>query len=209
MTFDTIGSNFDTLLAAYTGDTVNNLTVKASNDDIASNNPQSRVTFSVVATTMYHIAIDGHNGASGNTTLNWSLAAGLQLAALRAASSPDDFANADFESQRPALNYNRLAAGEYELVITGQPLRRYTIEVSYDLIDWAPLATTLADSAGSAYFRDKSTVHVHREITDSVGGAEPWCAPFPAAMTRTNESTGSIGATESGEGRFYRVVEAP
>src|SRR6185369_13369771 len=57
VTFDTIGSNFD----------------------IASNNPQSRVTFSVVATTMYHIAIDGRNGASGNTKLTWSLTAGPQL----------------------------------------------------------------------------------------------------------------------------------
>ena len=95
------------------------------------------------------------------------------------------------------------------MVITGQPLRSYAIEVSYDLIDWAPLATTLADSAGTAYFRDKATVHVHKELTELVGGAEPWCALFPVAVPRTNEFTGSIGATESGEGRFYRVVEAP
>ena len=209
VTFDTIGSNFDTLLAVYTGDTVSGLTAKASNDDIASNNPQSRVTFSVVATTMYHIAIDGRNGASGNTTLNWSLAAGPQLAALRATSTPGISANADFESERPSLSYNRLAAGEYELVITGQPFRGYAVQVSCDLIDWAPLATTLADSAGTAYFRDKATVHVHEELTELVGGAEPWCALFPAAVTRTNESTGSVGVMESGEGRFYRVVEAP
>jgi hypothetical protein len=158
---------------------------------------------------MYHIAIDGRNGASGNTKLNWSLAAGPQLAVLRGASTPGDSANADFESERPALSYNRLAAGEYELVITGQPLRSYAIEVSYDLIDWAPLATTLADSAGTAYFRDKATVHAHKEVTDMVGGAEPWCALFPVAVTRTNEYTGSVGVTESGESRFYRVVEAP
>src|SRR5439155_1220797 len=130
VTFDTIGSNFDTLLAVYTGDTVSGLTAKASNDDIASNNPQSRVTFSVVATTMYHIAIDGRNGASGNTTLNWSLAAGPQLAALRATSTPGVSANPDFDSERPSLIYNRLAAGEYELVITGQPFRGYAVQVS-------------------------------------------------------------------------------
>src|SRR2546422_3037980 len=34
VTFDTIGSNFDTLLAVYTRDTVSGLTAKASNDDI-------------------------------------------------------------------------------------------------------------------------------------------------------------------------------
>jgi hypothetical protein len=209
VTFDTIGSNFDTLLAVYTGDTVNNLTAKASNDNIASNNLQSRVTFSVVATTMYHIAIDGRNGASGNTKLTWSLTAGPQLAAFRGTSTGNS-AKADFESERLALSYNRLDAGEYELVILGQPLRGYTIEVSYDLIEWGPLATTLADSAGLAYFRDKATVHAHKEVTDMVGGAEPWCALFPpAAVTQTNESTGPIGVTESGESRFYRVVEAP
>src|SRR5204863_9923489 len=104
VTFDTIGSNFDTLLAVYTGDTVNGLTLKASNDNIASNNLQSRVTFSVVATTMYHIAIDGRNGASGNTTLNWNLTAGPQLAALRDTFGSDASAKAQFESELPALN---------------------------------------------------------------------------------------------------------
>src|SRR5437667_4729521 len=112
VSFDTIGSTFDTLLAVYTGNSVSSLTLVASNDDIASNNPRSRVSFGVTATTMYHIAIDGYNGASGNTTLNWSLAAGPQLAAFRATTNPGDSANADFESERPALSYNRLAAGE-------------------------------------------------------------------------------------------------
>jgi len=204
--FDTIGSNFDTLLAAYTGDTVNSLTATASNDNISGSNPQSRITFSVVATTMYHIAIDGRNGASGNTTLTWNLATGLQLAAFHEMFRTVD-SEGDFE--RPALSYNRLSVGEYELVITGTPLRRYAIEVSYDLIDWVTLATTLADSAGTAYFRDKGTVHSHNDIADMVGGSDPWCAPFPTAAIRIEESTGSVPLTESGEGRFYRVVDAP
>jgi hypothetical protein len=168
VTFDTIGSNFDTLLAVYTGDTVGGLTAKASNDNIASNNLQSRVTFAVVATTMYHIAIDGRNGVSGNTTLHWSLATGQQLAALRGALSPDDSVQSDIESERPALNYNRLSAGEYELVITGRSSRSYAIEVSSDLNEWVPLAKTLADSSGTAYFRDKATVHTHNQVADLI-----------------------------------------
>jgi subtilisin-like proprotein convertase family protein len=208
VTFDTIGSNFDTLLAAYTGDAVNNLTVNASNDNISGNNSQSRISFSVVATTMYHIAIDGRNGASGNTTLNWNLTTGQQLAALRETFGAGNSAG-DFESEQPALSYNRLSVGEYELVITGPPLSRYAIEVSSDLADWATLTTTLADSAGKAYFRDKATVHTHNDIADIVAGSDPWCALNPAAVPRTEESTGSIAVTESGESRFYRVVEAP
>src|SRR5205814_1600296 len=56
VTFDTIGSTFDTLLAVYIGSSVNRLTPVASNNNIADNIPQSRVTFPAVATTQYHVA---------------------------------------------------------------------------------------------------------------------------------------------------------
>jgi hypothetical protein len=72
-TIDTIGSNFDTLLAVYIGSAVNSLTEIASNDDIGGGNLQSRVTFSATAGTTYSIAVDGYGGATGNITLNWSL----------------------------------------------------------------------------------------------------------------------------------------
>ncbi len=70
-TFDTIGSSFDTLLAVYTGTSVGALTEVASNDDTRTNS-QSRVSFTAVAGTVYRIAVDGYNGASGNIVLNWS-----------------------------------------------------------------------------------------------------------------------------------------
>lgn len=73
-TIDTIGSNFDTLLAVYTGSAVNSLTLIASNDDIGGGNVQSRVTFTATSGTTYQIAVDGYGGATGNITLNWSLA---------------------------------------------------------------------------------------------------------------------------------------
>jgi hypothetical protein len=70
VTFDTIGSGFDTLLAAYTGSAVNALTQVAANDDASG--VQSRISFPAVAGTTYRIAIDGYNGAFGAVTLNWS-----------------------------------------------------------------------------------------------------------------------------------------
>src|SRR5262249_58600135 len=70
VTFDTIGSGFDPLLAAYTGSAVNALTQVAANDDASG--LQSRISFPAVAGTTYRIAIDGYNGASGAVTLNWS-----------------------------------------------------------------------------------------------------------------------------------------
>jgi len=72
---DTTGSNFDTLLAVYTGSSVSSLTVVTNNDDIAgATNRFSRVTFTPVAGTTYHIAVDGYGGAFGMMMLNWNQA---------------------------------------------------------------------------------------------------------------------------------------
>ena len=205
VTFDTIGSTFNTLLAVYIGNSVNRLTPVASNDNIADNVLQSRVTFPAVATTQYHVAIDGYNGASGDTTLNWNLATSLLLqVSTPAVSSPKEVGGA---GERPTLSYHFLAAGEYELAIAGQPLRRYTVEVSYDLIDWAPLATTLADAAGKAYFRDKATVHVQREAADirAAGLIESRSNDPVCGVAR---ASASAGAARPGENRFYRAVGA-
>src|SRR5436853_2666948 len=65
MTIDTVGSTFDTLLAVYTGDSMTNLSLVVSNDDIAgASNRQSRVTFTPTPGTTYHIAADGFGVAT-------------------------------------------------------------------------------------------------------------------------------------------------
>ena len=61
---NTFGSNFDTLLAVYTGSSVDMLSEVASNDD-ANTGVASSVTFNVVAGTTYYIAIDGYNDGTG------------------------------------------------------------------------------------------------------------------------------------------------
>lgn len=72
-TFDTIGSNFDTTLAIYTGSAIDLLLNVAQNDDIVSGqNRASRVQFNVTAGTTYRIAVDGWNGENGNVSLNWT-----------------------------------------------------------------------------------------------------------------------------------------
>ena len=71
-TFDTRGSDFDTLLAVYTGDSLNRLTAVASNDDDAEGGLlQSAVRFSAQQGQTYHIAVDGYGGATGAIVLNW------------------------------------------------------------------------------------------------------------------------------------------
>jgi hypothetical protein len=75
ITFDTIGSDFDTLLAVYTGNAISSLTPVASNDDIAAEVRTSSVSFNVTQGTVYRIAVDGYRGAGGNVVLNFSSAA--------------------------------------------------------------------------------------------------------------------------------------
>jgi C1A family cysteine protease len=68
VTIDTVGSDVDTLLAAYTGNSVDALTLKA-NDDDSGGNRTSRIAFEAVAGTAYHVAVDGYAGATGQISL--------------------------------------------------------------------------------------------------------------------------------------------
>jgi len=70
-TFATTGSNFDTLLGVYTGESVSSLTTIASNDNV-NGQLQSRVSFATTAGTVYLIAVDGLNAATGDSKLNWN-----------------------------------------------------------------------------------------------------------------------------------------
>ncbi|BET65195.1 hypothetical protein ASA1KI_01130 [Opitutales bacterium ASA1] len=67
--FDTLGSDFDTVLAVYTGNTVGALTPIAANDDFGDSF-QSRVEFTAVAGTTYRIAVSGYSGDFGAITLS-------------------------------------------------------------------------------------------------------------------------------------------
>jgi|GEM_PF-1700353 len=78
VTIDTAGSGFDTVLAVYTGNAVNALSLVGKNDDV---NPGVETTsvlnFAATAGVTYRIAVDGFpNGVAGDVgpvTLNWDL----------------------------------------------------------------------------------------------------------------------------------------
>jgi len=70
VTIETTGSNFDTVLAVYTGSAVNALTAIASNDDIdGANNRQSRVQFYAMEGIQYQVAVAGWNANVGYINL--------------------------------------------------------------------------------------------------------------------------------------------
>jgi hypothetical protein len=69
LTLSTEGSDFDTLLAAYTGNAPGALTTVAGNDDAAPGMKTGKVKFTVVGGVTYQIAVDGKDGATGAVDL--------------------------------------------------------------------------------------------------------------------------------------------
>jgi len=63
------GTNFDTTLAAYTGSAVNALTQVVANDNACGT--RSRISFTALAGTTYHVALDGKGAAVGSYTLSF------------------------------------------------------------------------------------------------------------------------------------------
>lgn len=64
---DTLDSDYDTVLALYTGDSLGNLVEVACNDDFSG--PQSALNFTPVAGTTYSIQAGGYGGETGNLVL--------------------------------------------------------------------------------------------------------------------------------------------
>ena len=73
LSLDTHDSNYDTLLAVYTGTAINALSSIAANNNDGFGLGNSSVLLQAQAGQEYKIAIDGVNGAGGFVQLNWSL----------------------------------------------------------------------------------------------------------------------------------------
>jgi hypothetical protein len=135
--FETTGSAFDTLLAVYTGDSVNALKLVVENDDIISGDVwQSRADFVAKKGTLYRIAVDGFYDAGppvtqdeGNIRLAWEQGVPVQPFVLNASQGTD---------------------GRFEARLISQSGIRYALERTYDLSlrvsPWNRIAT--ADGNG-------------------------------------------------------------
>jgi hypothetical protein len=112
LTIDTFESDFDTLLAVYTGDTPASLQLVGANDD-ANGLRGSLVSFVAVAGKTYQIAVDGYLGAEGKVaiTVNRPTLARLTVLGLNTSSG-------------------------LSLSLTGQPGVVYWLQSSTNLRDW-------------------------------------------------------------------------
>lgn len=70
---DTLGSDVDTVLAVYTGLRLEDLVLIASDNNGAPDGARSRVHFRVTRDTVYLVAVDSVDGASGQIQINWRL----------------------------------------------------------------------------------------------------------------------------------------
>lgn len=86
--FDTDGSGFDTVLAAYTGGAVNALALVAENND-DNGAPASRIAFRAQAGVTYRLALAGNAGDTGAAVLNWSLTEPVADLSVTVVDSPD------------------------------------------------------------------------------------------------------------------------
>jgi hypothetical protein len=128
VTISTVGSDFDTLLAVYTGASLAALAPIASNDDAQTRVRGSWVTFNAQSGVSYQIAVDGYAGDSGN---------------IRLAIKPD--ATPQFS---PAF-----LTGGFNLNFSGEQGLNFTLQVSSNLVHWVAL-TNLANPNGMMNFLD-------------------------------------------------------
>ncbi len=96
LTLSTEGSNFDTLLAVYTGSSPSALTPIAANDDAEPGTNTGRVKFEIAGGVTYLIAVDGKDGATGEVTLSLTF------------SEP---ANDDFANRFPLIGFPLTTTG--------------------------------------------------------------------------------------------------
>jgi len=116
ITLSTDGSSFDTLLGVFTGTSLSNLVLVASNDD-ANATLQSEVAFNAVAGTNYQIVGDGVDGAVGAIVLTL-IAAPVRLC-------------------EPIS----VVGNQVQFCVNGEIGRAYNVEASPDLSNWSIIAT--------------------------------------------------------------------
>jgi len=152
VTISTEGSGsgtLDTLLAVYTGSALTNLRAVASNDDISTNQPNSRVTFNAIAQTVYQIAVDGFDGEPGDIKLQVTMGDVLFLGV-----------------PQP------LKSGEYRLLLSGPVGKVYRLDGSTNLTSWEALGT-LTNLTGTVEFIDPPRTNSAHRFYRAAGADAP------------------------------------
>jgi uncharacterized repeat protein (TIGR01451 family) len=122
VTLDTLGSGFDTVLAAYSGNQPGALTPRgAGDDDPILGTGKSALWVLVAAGETLRIALDGKSGATGAATLRWALdtAPSADLRVIVTADPPSPMAGQLVSFQITVSNTG--PSGAPDVVVSGAP----------------------------------------------------------------------------------------
>jgi len=153
--FETSGSNFDTILAAYVGSSLSQLIKIAENNDISPEDKTSRIKFKVVAGQIYWLTLAGNrdvtgNGAMGNYQLKGYPAAPPAVPP-QAPPANDNFASrTNLGTNTAFTGHNTLFHGTAEL---GEPILAGLKPTQSVWFSWtAPLSGNLLLHTGGSDF---------------------------------------------------------
>ncbi len=116
-TFHTMGSAFDTLLAAYHG---SGFGAEAAADDDSGPSLTSRISFNVAAGQIYYLVVDGFSGAFGDFVLGWNFLPTTNLLPVILAHPQSRLVDLN-----TPVNFGVLASGpslSYEWLLDGLPI---------------------------------------------------------------------------------------
>jgi len=183
-TFDSFGSDFDTMLAAYQGTAVDALgAALASNDD--TNGLQSMISFEVTSGETYDIVVDGFSSAMGNITLTYTVAPPPN----------DNFANAELLAVNTGTVSGSNIRATAEVDEPAHGAFGPTASVWYE---WTPTVSGLAriDTFGSDF--DTLLAAYQGTAVDALG----------AALASNDDTNGlqSMISFEVTSGQKYRIV---
>jgi hypothetical protein len=139
----TRGSDFDTVLAIYTGTAVNALTLVARDDD-GGGNSTSATAFVATSGTTYFLAVDGYGGVSGNVALSLAFTTGFTRPA-----------NDNFAAATVLVGGSAVGSGATNLASseTGEPAHAASVATRSVWFRWTATGTgpVTVSTAGSAF----------------------------------------------------------
>lgn len=160
LTVATTSSTFDTLLGVYTGSVVGSLARVGSNDDESRSLRTSRVKISVVAGTVYRVAVDGYRGAQGTIRLAGTFQATSTLTAPMGLSA-----------KRNAQNQVAISWGSV------QQASRYEVDLSSATQVWATGFVTGSSAKTSGSISRSVVLTAKVRAISTSGEVGPWSVP--------------------------------
>jgi subtilisin family serine protease len=193
-TISTLGSDFDTILAIYTGSSVGSLTLVGGNDDYAG--LLSSVSFSAQSGTVYAIQVNGYSSSAGNVQLNLPVLAGSPSIV----DEPDDvrvLIGTSFSLQVQAQGQSPLTYQWYRdgAIIPGETATTYSRTAAI-LTDTGNYRVVVSNAVGTATSRDAfvavERVDVHPD-NDDFDESEPLTGTSGRLLSGNALATGETG----------------